>query len=560
MTKQKNKRTLGLMWELIKYRPYLYFANFLIFFLVFLLPVIPGFLYDAYYTKLEANTITAENIVSFVLCMGAVYLSRALLLYIGAYVDTIHRFYICNLVRYNVMREIFSKPASGAFKGTVGTLTDSINEDANQIEESITWTIDIISTYTFAVLSAIILLRINWKITIAAFLPFVIVLLMVKKLKIYIENNRKKVRELSSGTATKIMDYFQSIQAVKAAGSEEAVTRNLMLMNERKSAYVIKDKVFSVFISALNKNLVSISTGIILLMAAFLMENSALGIGDLIIFLYYLDYISEFTMEFGEYLAHFKQTEIAFQRLSAYVEPKSNCILTKHQKLDFHKQKYPVIVKNEEKVHLENIEYRNICFGYQQDEFLIKDFSLKVKRGERIAITGKIGSGKTSLLKNMAGLLPMDSGEVYCNGEKVENVTEFFSPPFCTYLSQTPRFFMDTVRENILLGMDVPEQSLSDVIGRSALNQDMEQLDKGLETFVGANGKKISGGQRKRIALARALIRKTELVMIDDLSSGLDRETEKEIWRNLFADKEKTYIIATNNEQIIKLCDQVILL
>ena len=257
MTKQKNKRTLGLMWELIKYRPYLYFANFLIFFLVFLLPVIPGFLYDAYYTKLEANTITAENIVSFVLCMGAVYLSRALLLYIGAYVDTIHRFYICNLVRYNVMREIFSRPASGAFKGTVGTLTDSINEDANQIEESITWTIDIISTYTFAVLSAIILLRINWKITIAAFLPFVIVLLMVKKLKIYIENNRKKVRELSSGTATKIMDYFQSIQAVKAAGSEEAVTRNLMLMNERKSAYVIKDKVFSVFISALNKNLVS---------------------------------------------------------------------------------------------------------------------------------------------------------------------------------------------------------------------------------------------------------------------------------------------------------------
>ena len=265
-------------------------------------------------------------------------------------------------------------------------------------------------------------------------------------------------------------------------------------------------------------------------------------------------------MEFGEYLAHFKQTEIAFQRLSAYVEPKSNCILTKHQKLDFHKQKYPVIVKNEEKVHLENIEYRNICFGYQQDEFLIKDFSLKVKRGERIAITGKIGSGKTSLLKNMAGLLPMDSGGVYCNGEKVENVTEFFSPPFCTYLSQTPRLFMDTVRENILLGMDVPEQSLSDVIGRSALNQDMEQLDKGLETFVGANGKKISGGQRKRIALARALIRKTELVMIDDLSSGLDRETEKEIWRNLFADKEKTYIIATNNEQIIKLCDQVILL
>lgn len=560
MIKQNNKRTLGLMWELIKYRPYLYFANFIVFFLVFLLPIIPGFLYNTYYTKLEANTITIEDIIIFTFSMGVIYLFRALLLYIGAYVDTIHRFYICNLVRYNVIKEIFSRPAASAFKGTVGALTDSINEDANQIEESITWTIDIISTYTFAVLSAIILLRINWKITIVAFLPFVIVLLMVKKLKMYIENNRKRVRELSSGIATKIMDYFQSIQAVKAAGSEEAVAENLIHMNERKSSYVIKDKVFSVFISALNKNLVSITTGFILLMAAFLMENSALGIGDLIIFLYYLEYISDFTMEFGEYLAHFKQTEIAFQRLSTYVEPKSNCILTEHQELNFHDQEYPNIEREGEKIHLENIEYRHVCFGYQQDDFVIKDFNLKVNRGEKIAVTGRIGSGKTTLLKNIVGLLPMDSGEVYCNGKRIENVTDFFHPPFGAYLSQTPKLFMDTVKDNVLLGMDVSEQSLSVAIYKSVLNQDIRQMDKGIETLVGADGKKISGGQRKRIALARALIRKTELFVIDDLSSGLDQNTEKEIWENIFADTEITYIIATNNEQIVKLCDQVIVL
>lgn len=558
MKKQKNRKTLGLMWELIKYRPLLYFANFLVFFLVFLLPIIPGFLYDAYYTKLESNTITRDNILCFILSMGAIYIIRALLLYIGAYVDTIHRFYICNLVRYNVIKEIFSRPASSAFRGTIGTLTDSINEDANQIEESITWTIDIISTYTFALLSAVILFRISWKITIVAFLPFITVLFMVKKLKLYIENNRKKVRELSSGVATKIMDYFQSIQAVKAAGSEDAIARKLIHMNETKSSYVVKDKVFSVFISALNKNLVSITTGFILLMAAFLMEKSVLGVGDLIIFLYYLDYISGFTMEFGEYLAHFKQTEIAFQRLSTYIEPKSNTILVKHEKLNFHKQKYPAMDRIEKRTYLENIEYKNICFCYQQNKFVIKNFNLKVKRGEKIAVIGKMGSGKTSLLKNITGLLPMDSGEVYFNGEKVENVTDFFTPPICTYLSQTPKLFMDTVKENILLGMDVPEQNISDVILKSALNQDINQFDKGPETFVGVNGKKISGGQRKRIALARALIRNTELVVIDDLSSGLDQTTEKEIWENLFADTEKTYVISTNNEQIIKLCTQVV--
>lgn len=560
MIKQNNKRTLGLMWELIKYRPYLYFANFIVFFLVFLLPIIPGFLYNTYYTKLEANTITIEDIIIFTFSMGVIYLFRALLLYIGAYVDTIHRFYICNLVRYNVIKEIFSRPASSAFKGTVGTLTDSINEDANQIEESITWTIDIISTYTFAVLSAIILLRINWKITIVAFLPFVIVLLMVKKLKMYIENNRKRVRELSSGIATKIMDCFQSIQAVKAAGSEEAVAENLIHMNQRKSSYVIKDKVFSVFISALNKNLVSITTGFILLMAAFLMGNSALGIGDLIIFLYYLDYISDFTMEFGEYLAHFKQTEIAFQRLSKYAEPKSNDILTEHQKLNFHKQEYPNIEGEGKEIRLENIEYRHVCFSYKQDNLVIKDFSLKIKRGEKIAVTGRIGSGKTTLLKNIVGLLPMDSGEVYCNGKRIENVADFFRPPFGTYLSQTPKLFMDTVKDNILLGMDTSKQSLSAAIYKSALDQDIRRMDKGIETIVGADGKKISGGQRKRIALARALVRKTELFVIDDLSSGLDQNTEKEIWKNIFADTETTYIIATNNEQIVKICDQVIVL
>ena len=174
--KEKRLNTARMMWELIKYKPGLYAANFAVFFAIFLIPVLPGLVYNDYYTRLESRDISAESVLLTIAILAGIYLIRALLLYIGAYTDSTHRFYVCNLVRYNLISYILARPGACPYTGSAGSITNSIKEDANQIEESITWTIDIIGTYTFAMLAGIILLSINWKITLIAFAPFFVLL------------------------------------------------------------------------------------------------------------------------------------------------------------------------------------------------------------------------------------------------------------------------------------------------------------------------------------------------------------------------------------------------
>lgn len=554
--KEKRLNTARMMWELIKYKPGLYAANFAVFFAIFLIPVLPGLVYNDYYTRLESRDISAESVLLTIAILAGIYLIRALLLYIGAYTDSTHRFYVCNLVRYNLISYILARPGACPYTGSAGSITNSIKEDANQIEESITWTIDIIGTYTFAMLAGIILLSINWKITLIAFAPFFVLLFLVKKTKTYIERNRKKVRETSAQMSATMTDIFSAMQSVKAFGSETEVTEYMYRANKERCSYIIKDHIFTRVLSAMNNNVIHITTGLILLIASAYMYQGTFSIGNLVLFLYYLDYISGFVMEFGEYLAHYKQTEIAFQRLEEYFEPEDRWKLVEHTELDLKNVEFEEALVEAEEFH--SVEYRSIGVSYGTGEFKLRGFSLKMSRGEKAAIRGKVGSGKSSLLKALVGLLPVTGGEIFWNGVKVEQISEYLKPAYIGYIPQSPKLMLDTIKNNILLGLKADGEDLACALKKAILEEDISLMSDGLETDVGAGGGKLSGGQQKRVAAARALVRKPVLLGIDDISNSLDRETESKFWEKILADKDLTCLIVTNNEELIGRCDKVI--
>jgi ATP-binding cassette subfamily B protein len=158
---------------------------------------------------------------------------------------------------------------------------------------------------------------------------------------------------------------------------------------------------------------------------------------------------------------------------------------------------------------------------------------LDLQRGDLVVITGRVGSGKSTLAKTLIGLLPRDAGEVRWNGEEVIDLAGFFRPPRCAYLPQTPRLFSDSLRNNILMGVAESDADLPDVIHLSILEQDIETLESGLDTLVGPRGVRLSGGQVQRAAAARMFVRAPELLVIDDLSSALDVETEQALWERI---------------------------
>jgi ATP-binding cassette subfamily B protein len=175
-------------------------------------------------------------------------------------------------------------------------------------------------------------------------------------------------------------------------------------------------------------------------------------------------------------------------------------------------------------------------------------------------VTGRVGAGKTTLLRVLLGLLPRDAGEISWDGGRITNPAEFFTPPRAAYTGQTPRLFSETLRRNLLLDLPDEPARLALAIGDAMLAHDLESFALGLETPVGTRGVTLSGGQVQRVALARMLLRDGDLVVIDDVSSALDVETERDLWRRLRERPDTTILAVSHRRAALLQADQIVVM
>ena len=175
-------------------------------------------------------------------------------------------------------------------------------------------------------------------------------------------------------------------------------------------------------------------------------------------------------------------------------------------------------------------------------------------------ITGRIGSGKTTLLRVLLGLLPKDAGEIHWNTMLVEDPASFFVPPRSAYTAQIPYLFSATLKENILLGLSEEQVDLQTALHHAVMENDVTELEQGVETLIGTRGVKLSGGQVQRTGAARMFVRAPELCVFDDLSSALDVETESLLWERLFTAGECTYLVVSHRRAVLQRADHIIIL
>jgi ATP-binding cassette subfamily B protein len=185
---------------------------------------------------------------------------------------------------------------------------------------------------------------------------------------------------------------------------------------------------------------------------------------------------------------------------------------------------------------------------------------LRLPRGTLTVVTGRAGAGKTTLLRVLLGLLPLEAGEIRWNGQVVKDGASFFVPPRAAYTAQVPRLFSETLKQNILLGLPSSAADLDAAMRRAVLERDVQSLEAGLETRVGSRGVKLSGGQVQRAAAARMLVRGADLLVIDDLSSALDVETERVLWERLLTGGDVTYLAVSHRRAALLRADHIVVL
>lgn len=559
MIKSKKEKipVLEYIGKMIMYRPWYYLLNCFLWITIHMFPLIPGLITKRFFEVLEKSGGLNSEILSLMALILVVALTRSIIIAIGGRVDANHRFSMSGLLRRNLLECIINNPLIEN-KTSLGESMNCFRDDIEEIETVVSFTLDIIGDGLFALGALIILLTINVKVTLFIFAPLVIVILLSQKAMKYISKYRTTAREATGDVSGAIGEIFTGIQAIKISGSEKYIINNLNNLNEKRMKYMVRDKIFVNIMDAIYENAVTIGTGFILLLTGKYMLEGSFSVGDFSLFLYYLPFVADFAGFLGEIFARYQQGGIAFKRMFKLLDENMEKELLAHNSLYLKGELIEEKCKQED-IEFKSLEVKELTYKYNETSG-IENINLRVNKGDFVVVTGRIGAGKTTLIKSILGMLPVDSGKIYLNNEEVKNNSEKLTPPIVAYTSQNSNLFSDTIKNNVLLGLKDEGGKLEQAIYSAVLDRDIKNFKEGIDTLIGSKGVKLSGGQRQRVAVARMFARKADLYVFDDISSALDIETEIKLWDRMFEKKNITALVVSNRHVALKNADKILVM
>lgn len=573
-----------LLWQMIRYAQLLYWTDTLLWLFITGLPALGGLVIREFFNTLTNQSAFTCSLWVWIAGFVAIGLAQMIAIITGRITKTQHRFTMSALVRRNLLANLFQRP--GAESLTLAeqarTLSPSevisfFREDASQIEDTVVGTNEILGEGVFAVVSLLVLLSVNVTITLFVFLPLAVIAVMIHRLADRIKRYRRASRQATQQVTGLLGEMFGAVQAIQVAGAERTVLAHFRQLCDRRRQLMVQDQLLTALIESSFENLVSLGTGAILFFAARSLQSpmNTLTVGDFALFVYYLSFVTYFLSFLGGFLALTKQSEVSFERMEGLLGCEAAAIVAHHPvylpTITGRIPQLPAIQPTPPVEPLQDLVALNLTYHYPGTSEGITDVSLRLNRGSFTVITGAIGSGKTTLLQVLMGLLPLQVGSIYWNGQRVEQPAQFFVPPRSAYTPQVPQLFSTTLRDNILLGMESSDVELEQAIALATFDRDLTAMPDGLNTLLGSKGMRLSGGQLQRAAAARMLIRQPELLVLDDLSSALDIETEQTLWSRLFSlgsptpysplpSWTPTYLVVSHRPAVLKRADRIILL
>ena len=479
-----------------------------------------------------------------------------------AVMDNIQNFYYENMLRNNIIKIIYKQNNIKNIAGKSDKVFEIVDDDVPALAFPAELLSEVLGFVVYSLIAIASLLIINWRVTIYIFIPLSIAIIIIRTASKKIKRNRKVNREIHEDVSEVISDTTNLVQTIKIAGAHESVLKHYEKLNKKRFDAVLKDTLFESSLQAVTSSTVYIGTAVMMLVVAKSMIQGEFPLGDFSMFVCYLGTLASCVDRITELMSETKQAEVSYDRIIELVGKRDEKELTAHCDLsafgDIRKFEYECM----ERTLLKILDVRNLTYCYDNRNG-IHDISFTLKPGELLVVAGEIGSGKSTLLNVLMGVVPKDSGQVFWNGIEIQDQKEFFVPPNVSYTPQITRMFNDTIRENLLLGRHACNREISGALSDAVFESDVDEMENGLDTQVGSRGNKISGGQKQRLALARMFIHDAELYVMDDSTSTIDTETEKEFWARFeknIAKKKFACIIASNKKYILQRADMIIFL
>jgi len=560
---QKNDiPTWHYLWQIIKFRPWLYIGLFVfetLFFGIF--PQIAGLIMREIFDSLTNNAPVNLNIYTLIALLVTNAMAKAIAIFIDVWVYSNFRWSVAALLRVNLFTHILNRPGAQAVPESPGEAVSRFGGDVDEIAFYLAESLILVGFGTFTVIALVVMFRTDPFISIFVMVPLILVILIVNLATKAVQKYREASRNAAGKVTGFIGELFGAAQAVQVATAESQVISHFAEINDLRKNTAVKDRLFGELLRTIFQNAGNIGTGIVLLLMGNKMASGNFTVGDFAIFAYYLGHTADFAGLVGEHLAWIKQVGVSFKRLFHLLQGTNPETIVQHNPIYLHGELpfVPFIPKAKDHC-LEVLKAKGLTYYYNENQRGISNVDVTIPKGSFVVITGRVGSGKTTLVRSILGLLPLQEGEIYWNEQRIENPIEFFSPPRTAYMPQVPMLFSESLKDNILMGLSEESFEVEDAVFQAVLEKDILELEHGMDTVLGTKGAKLSGGQRLRTAAARMFVRDPELLIFDDISSALDVETEKILWERVFTKKNATCLVVSHSKSALRHADHIIIL
>lgn len=483
---------------------------------------------DAYFTS-QLFGFNESNILFKIILFNAIGFGSAIV--IASVLKGVFMFFMrqtlvvaSRRIEYDQKNELFLKyqrlGESFFRQNYTGDLMSRITEDISNVRMYIGPSIMYFANVLFSFIMIIAqMIMVNKTLAFWVMLPLPILSLSIYYVSVKINLGNKRIQEQLSKITTLAQETFSGIRILKSFGAEKHFSKDFLNQGLEFQKRNMKLAFVNSLFFPLMMLLVGFSTIIILYVGGREVEKGLFTPGNLAEFVIYLNMLVWPVASLGWTTALVQKAAASQKRINEFLS---------QPEVQSNPQPIDLVFKNE-------IEIEGLSFQFaDKSTRALNDLRFKVEKGSFIGITGKTGSGKSTLLQLLTKQLEMQQGKILLDQTPIEEIDIRAYRNLIAYVPQDVFLFSDTIEANIAFGVkDYSKEHLLKVIEITCLDKDIAQFDKGLNTMLGERGVSLSGGQKQRVSLARALMKTSEILILDDCLSAVDAETEHRIIENL---------------------------
>lgn len=500
---------------------------------------------------LEDGTVKVDfaGMTRLLVLLGAVYLLSSLFTYIQGHISaklsqkTVYR------MRGDLFRKIEKLPIKYIDNHPHGDIMSRMTNDIENISNTVSNSVTSLISGIITIIGAFsLMLYHSWQMTLVALVTIPLTVLVTTKLTKYVRRYFMRQQQLLGAINSQVEESVTGYKTVVAFGHENEIKDEFNRTGDELRTAGIKAEIFGGVMGPLMNIIGNVGFLLIVICGALFTMKGLIGITTIYVF---IQYSKQFTRPINEVANQYTSILNAITGAERVFE-----IADQNDETDEGKKVLlPADIKG-------NISFRNICFSYVQSEPVLKNFNLEISSGQKIAIVGKTGSGKTTIINLLTRFYETDSGKILLDGTDIREITKASLRKNIAIVLQDTVLFSDTVGANIRYGRPEASEAETEAAAKAAKAHDfITRMPEGYDTVLDETGGNISQGQKQLLTIARAILADPKILILDEATSSVDTRTEMDIQSAMINLMQgRTTLIIAHRLSTIRDADKIIVL